>query len=63
VAIEAARAAALKGGDVSRQRIRDSLANLKVDLGGYRVAYESGNSQGSQYVDLVVVDRFGRIAG
>jgi len=63
VAVEAARQAALRGGDPSRQRIRDSLANLKVDLGGYRVAYESGNSQGSQYVDLVVVDRFGRIAG
>ena len=63
VAIEAARQAAQRGGDPSRQRIRDSLANLKVDLGGYRVAYESGSSQGSQYVDLVVVDRFGRIAG
>jgi ABC-type branched-subunit amino acid transport system substrate-binding protein len=63
VAVEAARAAAQRGGDVSRQRIRDALANLKVDLGGYRVGYESGSSQGSQYVDLVVVDRFGRIAG
>lgn len=63
VAIEAARAAAQKGADPNRQRIRDSLANLKVDLGGYRVNYEGGSSQGSQYVDLVVVDRYGRIAG
>lgn len=63
VTIEAARQAAQRGGEVSRQRMRDALANLKVDLGGYRVAYEGGGSQGSQYVDLVVVDRFGRIAG
>lgn len=63
VAVEAARQAAQRGGEPSRPRIRDALANLKVDLGGYRVAYEAGSSQGSQYVDLVVVDRFGRIAG
>ncbi|MEK8032232.1 ABC transporter substrate-binding protein [Ideonella sp. DXS29W] len=63
VTVEAARQAAQRGGEVSRQRLRDALANLKVDLGGYRVAYEGGASQGSQYVELVVVDRFGRIAG
>lgn len=63
VTVEAARQAAQRGGEISRQRMRDALANLKVDLGGYRVAYEGGASQGSQYVDLVVVDRFGRIAG
>jgi ABC-type branched-subunit amino acid transport system substrate-binding protein len=63
VTVEAARQAAHRGGDISRPRIRDALANLKVDLGGYRVAYEGGGNQGSQYVELVVVDRFGRIAG
>ncbi|HEV8691509.1 MAG TPA: ABC transporter substrate-binding protein [Ideonella sp.] len=62
VAVEAARQAAQRG-DASRQRIRESLANLKLDLGGYRVAYESGGSQGSKYVDLVVIDRFGHITG
>ena len=62
VAVEAARQAAQRG-DASRQRIRESLANLKLDLGGYRVAYESGSSQGSKYVDLVVIDRFGHVTG
>jgi ABC-type branched-subunit amino acid transport system substrate-binding protein len=64
VTVEAARQAAQRGsGDVSRGRILEALANLKLDLGGYRVAYEGGRSQGSRYVDLVIIDRFGRIAG
>jgi branched-chain amino acid transport system substrate-binding protein len=64
VTVEAARQAAQRGsGDVSRGRILEALANLKLDLGGYRVAYEGGHSQGSRYVDLVIIDRFGRIAG
>lgn len=63
VTVEAARQAVQRGGEPSRQRILDALANLKVDLGGYRVAYEGGRSQGSRYVELVVIDRLGRIAG
>jgi branched-chain amino acid transport system substrate-binding protein len=64
VTVEAARHAAQRGGgEVTRARLLESLANLKVDLGGYRVAFENGSSQGSRYVDLVVIDRFGRIAG
>lgn len=62
VAVEAARAAVQRG-DPSRARLLEALANLKVDLGGYRVAYENGQGQGSRYVDLVVIDRFGRIVG
>jgi hypothetical protein len=62
VTVEAARQAAQRG-EVTRARLLDSLANFKVDLGGYRVAYEGGHSQGSRYVELVVIDRFGRIAG
>ena len=62
VTVEAARQAAQRG-DPSRARILDALANLKLDLGGYRVSYEGGHSQGSRYVDLVIIDRFGRIAG
>jgi branched-chain amino acid transport system substrate-binding protein len=64
VTVEAARAAAQRGGgEVTRARLLDALAQLKVDLGGYRVAFENGHSQGSRYVDLAVIDRFGRIVG
>lgn len=63
VTVEAARAAAQRGGEVTRARLLDALAQLKVDLGGYRVAFENGSSQGSRYVDMVVVDRHGRIVG
>jgi branched-chain amino acid transport system substrate-binding protein len=63
VTVEAARAAAQRGGDVTRARLLDALAQLKVDLVGYRVAFENGSSQGSRYVDMVVVDRHGRIVG
>jgi ABC-type branched-subunit amino acid transport system substrate-binding protein len=62
VTVEAARQAAQRG-EVTRARLLETLANLKVDLGGYRVAYEGGHSQGSRYVELVVIDRLGRIAG
>lgn len=62
VAIEAARNAA-KGGAPSRARIREAFANLRTDLGGYRVHYAPDNAQGSQYVEMVVIDRYGRIVG
>ncbi|MBI5254917.1 MAG: ABC transporter substrate-binding protein [Burkholderiales bacterium] len=62
VAVEAARLAA-QGGAVSRQRLRDALGRLNTDLGGYRVAYTPHSREGSQHVDLVVIDRFGRLAG
>lgn len=62
VAIEAARNAA-KGGAANRSRIREAFANLRADLGGYRVSYAPDNAQGSQYVEMVVIDRYGRIVG
>ncbi|MFZ5550514.1 MAG: ABC transporter substrate-binding protein [Pseudomonadota bacterium] len=63
VTVEAARVATQRSGDVTRARLLEALAQLKVDLGGYRVAFENGSSQGSRYVDMVVVDRHGRIVG
>jgi hypothetical protein len=36
---------------------------LRTDLGGYRVAFSPDNTTGSRYVEMVVVDRFGRIVG
>lgn len=62
VAVEAARQAS-KGGSASRGRIKEALANLRTDLGGYRVAFSPDNAQGSQYVEMVVIDRYGRIVG
>ncbi|WP_395703658.1 ABC transporter substrate-binding protein [Aquabacterium sp.] len=62
VAVEAARQAA-RAGAATRQGLFDAVARLEADLGGYRVSLTPRNPQGSQYVDLVVVDRFGRLAG
>lgn len=61
VAVEAARLAA-KGG-VSRARFRDALSDLDVDLGGYRVRFTRSSPQGSRFVDVVALDRRGRIIG
>ena len=62
VAIEAAKAA-LKGGAVTRARFKDALSDLSVDLGGYRVRFAPGSLTGSRFVDVVAIDRTGRIIG
>ena len=64
-AVEAARAALkVSGGErISRARMKESLAALKTDLGGYRVEFAPGVTQGSQYVDLIAIDRYGRLVG
>lgn len=61
-AVEAVRTAA-KGAAPSRARIREAFANLRTDLGGYRLNFAPDNPQGSQYVEMVVIDRYGRIVG
>jgi branched-chain amino acid transport system substrate-binding protein len=64
IALEAARAALKAGGDhLNRSRMKESLAALRTDLGGYRVDFAAGSTQGSQYVDLIVIDRYGRLVG
>jgi ABC-type branched-subunit amino acid transport system substrate-binding protein len=62
VAVEAARAAVATGG-MSRARFRAALSDLNLDLGGYRVRYGAGSHQGSNFVDIVALDRNGRIIG
>jgi branched-chain amino acid transport system substrate-binding protein len=62
VAVEAARAA-LSGGAMSRARFKSALSDLNLDLGGYRVRFAGGSRQGSNLVDIVALDRFGRIIG
>jgi hypothetical protein len=43
--------------------LKESLAALRTDLGGYRVEFAPGVTQGSQYVDLIAIDRYGRLVG
>ena len=62
VAVEAMRASA-RGGAVSRSRFRDALAELNVDLGGYRTHFTPPSPLGSRFVDVVAIDRNGRIIG
>ena len=65
IAVEAARAALkVSGGErIGRARMKESLAGVKADLGGYRVEFAPGVTQGSQYVDLIAIDRYGRLVG
>jgi len=62
VAVEAARVAA-RGGAVTRARFRESLAGLSVDLGGYPIQFAPTNFSGSRLVDVVAIDRSGRLIG
>jgi len=60
-AVDAALAAA-KAGNLTRARMKESLAALRSDLGGYKVEF-AGTTQGSRYVDLIAIDRYGRLVG
>jgi branched-chain amino acid transport system substrate-binding protein len=51
-----------RSGQASRSRVREVLAGLRADLGGYRVEF-AGTPHGSRYVDLIAIDRFGRLVG
>jgi branched-chain amino acid transport system substrate-binding protein len=64
-AVEAARAALkVSGGEkLARAKLKESLAGLRADFGGYRVEFAPGVTQGSQYVDLIAIDRYGRLVG
>lgn len=64
VAVEAGRAATAKGGgQLSRSRFQDALTDLNLDLGGYRVNFGPQKLEGSHFVDVVAIDRTGRIIG
>jgi ABC-type branched-subunit amino acid transport system substrate-binding protein len=60
IAVEATRVA-MQTGAPNKARVRESLSRLRTDLGGYKVAFAPGSSQGSKYVELISIDRFGRI--
>jgi ABC-type branched-subunit amino acid transport system substrate-binding protein len=61
IAVEAAQNV-LKVGAMTRPKLRESLAALRADVGGYKVEF-AGGTQGSKYVDLVAIDRYGRMVG
>lgn len=62
IAVEAARHA-MRAGGVNKRSMKDALASLRADLGGYTVQFAPGNTQGSKYVELVALDRYGRMVG
>ncbi|HET7864963.1 MAG TPA: hypothetical protein VFL86_11210, partial [Burkholderiaceae bacterium] len=62
VAVEAARTAAKGGAAVTRSRFREVLASTRTDLGGYKVDF-NGSRNGSRFVDVIAVDRQGRLIG
>lgn len=61
VAVAAALAAG-KSGTPGRAQLLQSLAGLRLDLGGYVVDY-TGGRRGSDFVDVISVDRDGRMIG
>lgn len=60
IAVEAARSA-MKLGSVNKKTMKDALSSLRADLGGYTVQFTPGVNQGSKYVELVALDRYGRL--
>lgn len=61
IAVEASHSA-IGSGRMSRARFGEVLAGLRTDLGGFRVDF-GGGTQGSKFVDLMAVDRYGRLVG
>ena len=61
IAVEATQSV-MKVGAVSRARLREALVALRADVGGYKVDF-AGGTQGSRYVNLVAIDRYGRMVG
>ena len=60
-AVEATLMAA-RSGSVTRGRVKEALVGLRSDLGGYKVEF-AGSTQGSHYVDLIALDKYGRVMG
>lgn len=62
VAVEASRVA-LRNGNISRQRFKAALQSVRVDLGGYKVDFTGNKNSGSRFVDVLAIDRTGRLIG
>jgi len=44
------------------KKLKEALSNLNIDLGGYPVNFTAG-PHGSRFVDVVAIDRTGRVIG
>ena len=63
VAVEAARAAARNGG-TNKARLKEALAGLRTDLGGYKINFAGSSTRtASRFVEVVALDRYGRVIG
>lgn len=63
VAVEAARAAARNGG-TNKARLKEALAGLRTDLGGYKINFTGSSTRtASRFVEVVALDRYGRVIG
>ncbi len=62
IAVEAARQAMRTTG-AHKRGIKEAMSHLRADLGGYTVQFQPGSNQGSKYVELVALDRYGRMVG
>ena len=62
IAVEAVRST-YRGAPVGRAQLKDTLSNLRADLGGYKVQFTPGSPNGSKYVELVTLDRYGKLVG
>lgn len=50
------------GNDISRARLAQALESMReLDLGGYRVSYAPRAHEGASFVELLVLDRRGRL--
>jgi ABC-type branched-subunit amino acid transport system substrate-binding protein len=61
IAVDAAYAAQASG-RLNRARFGEVLSGLRTELGGFHVDF-AGGSQGSRFVDLIALDRYGRLVG
>lgn len=63
VAAEAARTAAKNGG-TGRAKLKEALAGLRTDFGGYKINFAGSSSRtASRFVEVVALDRYGRVIG
>jgi hypothetical protein len=63
VAAEAARTA-VKNGGTGKAKLKEALAGLRADFGGYKINFAGSSSRtASRFVEVVALDRYGRVIG
>lgn len=49
------------GPNLTRAGFMNTLSNMKVDVGGFEVKFSPGNQNGSEFVDMTMIGRNGRV--